>query len=349
MGDPADGMFLAGIRVERYAAAFPWRFGVLRWVVSSLTSSLYLAGCSCTPSLPNQNNGDDDTTVDSATIESGDTGPDPICDVPELEDNGSLASANLLPMEQIACGELQEPGDLDYWETEVDVETWLRVAVVSRGLGAIADVHLVVAPEGETAAKREDDEGTTDASLLWPAKPSTYSITVNEQNFNGDDERYEYELVVSTSKAPLEWDRFEVEPNGDFGSAMAVDAGEVIFGNMQGGIDNDWYMLDVPIGKHTLTVTIEAYSYGSAGDFSIWLYDDMQGLLPEGCDHDGCGPAQQNCVDCEVFGPPAGFAHDPILEFESLGGETLYWRVAEFQSEFGDAYWYTMKVELEGS
>ena len=322
---------------------------MVRQVLTSLSISALAAGCSCQPELPGQGEVQDDTQIDSAVIEPLDTGPVPPCDVPETEDNGSLADADLLPMELVGCGRLQEAADFDYWDTTVPADAWVRFAVVSRGLGAIADVHLLVLPEGETAAKRDDDEETTDASLLFPAKAGDYSITVSEQNFNGDEDRYEYELVVSTSKAPLDWDRFEVEPNDAFAEAVDVSPGEVIYGDMQGGIDNDWYKLDIPTGKHTLTVAVEAYAYGSAGNFSLWLYDEGLGLLPVGCNPDGCGPGQPNCVWCEVLGPPAGFARDPILEFESLGSETLYWRVVEYESKYGDAYWYTMRVELEGA
>ena len=322
---------------------------MLRWAVSTLILTIVHAGCSCSPKLPDQNNDPDSSTVDSAPIETGDTGPPPPCAVPELEDNGTPALANALPMEQVACGRLQEPNDLDYFETVVDADAWVRFAIVSRGLGAIADVHLLISPDGEPAARRIDDEGTTDASLLFPAKANTYTITVTEQFFNGADERYDYELVVSTSKAPMEWDRFEVEPNADSASATLVQPGEVLFGNMEVSLDNDWYRLDVPPGKHTLTVTVDAYVLGSAGNFSIWLYDDALSLLPDGCDPGGCGPAQQNCEWCEVYGPPVGFSHDPILEFESLGNETLYWRVVEYDSKFGDPYWYIMSVDLEGS
>jgi len=320
---------------------------LFRSAISSLVLAVFAAGCSCQPELPPEGDKDDQTR-DSAVVESADTAPPPPCDVPEVEDNGSPGTANELPMEQVACGRLQEPADFDYFETEVLADAWVRFAVVSRELGAVADVHLLVAPEGQPAAKREDNEGTTDASLLFPAKANDYVITVSEQNFNGAEERYEYELVVSTSKAPLEWDRGEVEPNDDFGSAMSTTAGETIFGDMQGGIDNDWYKVDVPNGKHTLTITIMAFPHGSAGDYSLWLYDQTQGLLPEGCDIDGCGPAQQNCEDCEILEGLIAGQHDPVLEFESLGNETLYWRVVEYDSKFGDAYWYTMHVGLEG-
>jgi len=339
-------------RVERYAGRIEREreTPVFRHLLTLLCLSALAAGCNCRPELPDANPDDvSETTTDTAPPPIGDTAPPPPCDVPETEDNGSPSTANLLPMEVVGCGQLQEAADFDYWDTTVPADAWVRFAVVSRGLGAIADVHLLVVPEGEAAAKREDDEGTTDASLLFPAKAGDYSIAVSEQNFNGDSERYEYELVVSTSKAPLEWDRYEVEPNDDHAGAQQVFAGEVLFGDMQGGIDNDWYWMDVPSGKHTLTVTIEAYAYGSAGNFSLWLYDAWQGLLPAGCDPEGCGPGQPNCVSCEVMGPPVGFARDPILEYESLGSETLYWRVVEFETKFGEAYWYTMRVDLEGT
>jgi hypothetical protein len=334
---------------QRYAGPSVGSCCLVRNAITVGVWAVLAAGCSCQPELPSNSNDDDTTPEDTAVPQGLDTGPTPPCEVPEVEDNGSPSDANLLPMEVVGCGRLQETADFDYWETTVPADAWVRFAVVSRGLGAIADVHLLVLPDGGVAANREDDEGTTDASLLFPASADDYLITVSEQNFSGDEERFEYELVVSTSKAPLDWDRFEVEPNDDFAGALEVVAGEVLFGDMRGGIDNDWYKVDVPSGKHTLTVTVEAFAYGSAGNFSLWLYDQGQSLLPPGCDPDGCGAGQPNCVPCEVFGPPAGFARDPVLEYESLGSETLYWRVAEFESKFGEAYWYTMRVDVEGA
>lgn len=308
-------------------------------MVGLLAASL-LQGCSCTPDLGNPNNNNNNTTSSTdSTPPPIDSGPEPLCAVPEIEPNDTVGEATTLPLELLGCGVIAEPGDIDVYETEVAEDGWLSVVTVARGMGSFADIQFVLQPPDGSAAIRTDDEGTTDASLLFPGTPGAWSIQVAEQNFTGGDQ-YFYRVIATTAKAPVEWTVAEVEPNDALLTAMPVGSGTTVFGDMGQNLDGDWYRIDVPPGKHTLTVEVVAYAEGSAGNFVLYLSDAGQNLLPM-----GCNPA----TTCATRGHPIDPAlHDPILEWESDGNEQLFVKVSEEDFRWGRHTWYVATFTLEG-
>lgn len=299
----------------------------------------WLAGCSCQPGLPSP---DAPTETDTgaaspADTSTGDTAPAPPCGAPEIEPNDAVGTATRLPMETIGCGAFDAPLDLDYFAFDLDEEGWVQVKVWARPLGSVADTHLVVTADDGTAATRTDDEGTSDSSLTFPGRPQQYRVQLLEQNGNGETARYFYELVAAVTKPPVAWTRLEVEPNDASASAITVADGDVIFGGMGATSESDWYAVAIPPGKHTFTVDVDAYEFGSTGDFSLVLYNAALEPLPLGC------------RDCVIETPPDRFARDPRLVWDSPGNEVLYLRLFEDAGRSGDAVWYAMSVTLEGS
>ncbi len=276
--------------------------------------------------------GDSGTPVDSV--------PAPPCAVPEQEPNDSVAEANALPLELKGCGVFAAPGDFDVFATEVDEEGWLAVGAVAKRIGSFADVQMVLTPPTGSAAIRVDDEGTTDASLLFPSTVGTWTIQLAEQNFNGGD-NYFYEVIASIAKAPVEWTASEVEPNDDLATAMPVAPGDAVFGDMGGNLDGDWFRIDVPPGKHELVVDVTAYAEGSAGDFVLYLSDAGGNLLPM-----GCNPS----TTCATRGDPVDPAlHDPVLSWTSDGNEQLFVKIAEEGFQWGRHTWYVIAFSLEST
>lgn len=302
-----------------------------------LGAAVGFTGCQCQPTIPNNNKQDPPTNQDSGAT-TGDTGSvAKPCAVPETEPNNSVTEANELPLEQMGCGVVSQPGDLDVFVTEVEEEGWLAVTTIARPLGSVSDIQFILEPPEGSAAYRLDDEGTTDASLLFPGTPGRWEIQITDQNFSGGDD-YFYNVIVSSAKAPVQWTASEVEPNDALATAMPVMSGDVIFGDMEDNLDGDWYRIDVPVGKHTLLATVTAYAEGSAGDFVVYLSDAQQNLLPMGCNPAG---------NCATRGHPVDPAlHDPILEWESEGNETLYVKVNEEDFRWGRQAWYIIAFEL---
>ena len=209
-------------------------------------------------------------------------------------------------------------------------ENWLEVVTVARNLGSSADVSLLLTPAEGGAVQRQDDEGTTDASLNFPSVVGPLTVSVTEQNNQGGGD-YHYELVVSISKAPVDWTATEVEPNDGQADAGLWAHGDRIFGDMDSNLDSDWYGIDVPEGRHLVTATVEAYAFGSAGDFNLTWFDAGLNLL--------AGPLFRHPID------PA--LHDPILEVESTGGETLYLKLSENDFRWGGHAWYVLDLRME--
>lgn len=307
----------------------------------SLAVALAVHGCKCTPDLDNDNDKDKDPPDPTPTDSWPDTGDvDKPCAYPEQEPNNTDAEANELPLEQIGCGTFSEAGDIDVFVADVVEEGWLSVATAGRSIGSFADIQFVLEPPDGSAAVRTDDEGTTDASLLFPGTPGRWELQLSEQNFTGGDV-YFYQVSVSSAKAPLEWTATEVEPNNDLASAMPVAHGDVVFGDMDDNLDGDWYRIDVPPGKHTLIADVTAYSVGSSGDFVIYLADVQQRLLPLGCNPNG---------NCGTFGDPIDPGlRDPLLEYESQGNESLFVKVGEEQFHWGRHTWYVISFSLVGT
>lgn len=315
-----------------------------------------LSACNCRPELPNppdivatEDTADgDDTGFDVPT--EPDTAPEPPCAVPEQEPNNTHDERTPLPMEEQGCGAFPAPNDLDIWEFEHTQEGWLGIEVDARSEGSLADVKLVLTSPGGVFAEREDDEESRDAHLLFPAPPDTYALLINEQNAAGDPTRYFYDVMVSRQKEPVSWNRDEVEPNeaAVASEAMVLASGDRVLGHIGGGSDQDWFVISVPAGRHTLQMDIDAYSFGSAGDFTVWMYDRNGVPLPVGCFEPGCPDTHPGCTLCGARRGQAGWERDPWRRYESPGDEQVFIQVTEAKGRRGVAYWYLLSVDLEG-
>lgn len=273
-----------------------------------------------------------------------DTGdlPDPIdtgepyvrCAVDELEPNGSLASALALTLEARACGRFQNPLDLDFWSFNLAADHWLSVEVGAQGIGSDArPVLLLSSAAGEEAAV--DATWTqADPRLVFPAKAGGWTMLLSESTASGDETHYPYELLLSEVKEPVTWDLAEPEgANDSLEAAAPVTSGQRLFGGIQSRWDMDWYALRVPAGKHAVSVQIEAFSAGSAGDFTLSVFHGAA--------------AESATVLAHVLTGAQGDEADPSAILSSMGGETLWVRVWEAHEQFGPATWYVFSATLE--
>ena len=173
-------------------------------------------------------------------------------------------------------------------------------------------------------------------ALLFPAVAGSYDLLVSEETQQGGADRFFYELLVTTAKAPVQYDTTDPGTNTNAGAALRVDSGERVLGTVADLFSpEDWYAMDVPAGRHQLRIDVDAFGLGSPGDFSIWLYDDRLEPLPEGC------------RVCEIDDGATGQERDPYFEYTSNGNETIFVSIRDVESRAGPAYWYWLQLELE--
>lgn len=304
--------------------------------VLSLGLAGFVTGCHCKPEIPNPPD-DEDTTPTGTTGATGDTAPPPPCEVPEVEPNDALETTTPLPLERQACGLFlgaEGGADLDWWSFTLEEDHWLEVDLRAAN-GSIADVAMLLQPaDGEWSVLREDDLETNDASVRFEAPAGEYVLTANEQTFSAG-ERFGYVLVVSEAKQPFDlYTMVEAEPNGDTVQANVIGPDEIVYGRIDGGPsplpDQDWFRIDIPADKHTLAIDVDAYRLGSTADLTARFYDGGGGVIsPPGAMTGGGG------------GDP-----DPIGDYESPGGESVYIQLLDTTNREGAASWYVLKVTL---
>jgi len=299
-----------------------------------------LTGCTCRPELPTDDS-DTHPTSTGETGATGDTGPLPPCDQPEVEPNDSVVDPPPIALEQHACGTFGSADDVDAWGFALEDEGWLSVEL-EKGEGSISDVELLIGPAPFTWVVERGDDSTdsNDAHLLFPAPADVYTVYARDAaDLSG--ERATWDLLVSEAKPPRIWTRDEIEANDAQASAETVVSGDVVFGTMEGnpGLpDRDWFAIDLPSGKQTLTVSVEAWTLGSAADVTLYLVDDGGAFLPPGCDP---------CA-IEGSGPPA-FERDPSVAYDSPGDETVAIQVVGIEDVVeSPASWYTIAFVVEG-
>lgn len=299
-----------------------------------------LPGCTCRPALPPGDSGPDPVST-AETASTGDSGPPPACDQPEAEPNDSLVDPPPLLLERHACGMFGSETDIDAWEFVLEEDGWLSVELEA-GEGSISDVLLRLGPSTfPWVVERGDDHiETNDAHLLFLAPADAYTVYASDAAGQAG-ERVTWDLLVSEAKPPLGWTRPEVEPNDLQGSAEVVITGDVVFGTMDGnpGLpDRDWFEIDLPPGKQTLTVSVEAWVHGSSADLTLVLVDPSGAFLPPGC------------APCEIpNGGPPEFARDPFVAYDSPGAETVAIQVIGIDALVeSPSSWYTISFDVEG-
>lgn len=300
-----------------------------------------VAGCQCRPdaSVPTP----EDTSEPPVDTARTDTAPPPPCAWPESEPNNSDAEADLLPLEAAACGTFGAPADSDFWSFTVSEETWLGIRIDAAENGSFANPSVVLSADDGLAILRTDGSETADVHLLFPTDPRVFTLLVLEQSGQGDsNDRWFYDAIATIQKAPLEWSEVEVEPNdtlADVELDNPVVSGAVVFGILEDADDRDLFRVDIPTGRHELTVTAQGFDLGSPADTELRLLD-ATGASP------GCGPDNAGCVFERGV---VGFERDPVLTYSSEGDESLFVRVQPEDDRGSAVHWYAIEVQIEGN
>lgn len=299
-----------------------------------------LVGCNgCTPKIPHGNDpppkndtSEDTDSGDSAdSTDSGpdtvDTGPPPMCDHVELEPNDTPEQAEALIMEEWACGDFIDFLDLDWLTFTPTQPGWITLRVEAADRGSAANPQVSVDGGGESAMVL-DGYLTSDPLLVFPAEDlETWRLTLAETNLlYGED--YTWYLMASLSKAPVDYDAEEAEPNDAYTEAGELALATPLLASIGSAGDFDWYKIHTTEeGEQTLTINITAFKEGSAADLSATLYDE-----------DGTTVLRE-----KTYGQ-IDYDRDPWFTKKVTGIKDLYVFVRN-ESETGSRFhWYTLEV-----
>ncbi|MDP2317423.1 MAG: hypothetical protein Q8P41_31350 [Pseudomonadota bacterium] len=295
---------------------------------------LVLAGAcnGCRPDFPNPPDTqppEDDSAppVDTSPDDSADSGPPPRCDFEEVEPNNSPDTSQTLPMELWACGDFSAYLDFDFFTITPNQTGWITIRAEAATRGSSANPQLVVEGGGE-GAQVLDGYLTTDPLLVFPAPAlEPYRITLAETNLlYGDD--YEWFLLTSLSKEPVEWDAEEVEPNDQSDEAQVFPLDQTVFGHMDREGDFDWYKITTTYeGEQNLVFDVTAFIEGSAANLKLVLYDS-----------DGVTELRTSS-NGEI-----SYDRDPYFQKKVTGIKDLY-LLARTEDDRGSRFhWYTLSV-----
>lgn len=299
---------------------------------SLLLLGVALAGCRACQGGEGETDPPDTEPEDTAEDSPTDTAivVPPRCSINEVEPNNVPGTETPLPLEKLACGEMNPVLDADQWSLTVEAATWVAVDVEARAIGSRADMGaiLVDVDRGESAQWIDGPTGP-DIHLRWPALPGRYLVALTEMDARGGEDEFFYELLATEVKEPLTWDAVEAEPNNSAAGAGPATLGGAMFGTISDAFDQDWLYVDIPSGKHLLTARADAFEFGSAAQLRLTL------TRPNGT------------IVASVNGGEEGWERDPTLTYVSQGSERLVIKVLDRLGRGGRPYWYVLNVSAE--
>lgn len=302
---------------------------------------LFLTGCNgCVPRFPDESDEDpppDSPPPDSPTdTQTGDSVPalPPRCDVMETERNDNVGLVTPIPMEQWVCGVLEpaDPyaaplGDVEYLSFTTPQPGWVEINLEAAARGSAADMQFVLYDEADSVTV-SDGFLTTDPMMRFPmSTPQSFTLVLGETTFLFGDE-YDWFLLTSLVKAPVEWSGYEAESNNAYTGANEFTLGQTIFGTIDPVGDLDWYHVVTPPEYTTIRFTTEAFAHGSPVDLTLGLYkaDGITQILED----------RYGDVD---------YDRDPWFEQKQTEANEWFLVVRNSIEKGSRFHWYTLKIE----
>ncbi len=297
---------------------------------------LLLTAChACRPQLPSDNGGDNggiDTALPDSgdTEETADTAP-PLpnrCDQLEVEPNNALDVSKAFLMEKWLCGAFLDGGsggDTEFLNFTTTQQGWVSVTLEAASRGSNADAQFLLYSD-ESAVIAYDYVDSTDPRVVVPAAVvGTYGLVLGETGYLSG-EGYDWAVMASLVKPPVDWTFQETEDNDDVELANPFTLGETVYGIMSPTADKDWYRLAVPDGLEAVVFQVEAFGSGSPVDARIDLYD-IDGELKKTC--------YSAVIDYDL---------DPYCEIKQTEATEWTFKVTD-EYDNGSAFsWYTLSV-----
>ena len=260
----------------------------------------------------------------------------------EDEPNNTPEDSTHLPLELLGCGNHAHGLDADLWDFDVPGATWISIRIDAGTIGSRLDPALTLVSDGSQAAQALERPQSLDINLVFPTVADHFTALLTPAHAVAEGEEYFYEMRVSEVKEPLLWNGTENEPNDLLVEARPVNHGDVLFGDMKDAFDEDWFLIEVPAGKHTVTVDVDAWEYGSAANYRMRFFPE--GIAGQVVDADPAFAEAGDTVLTDEWSDG-----DPYGVYESQGSESLYFKIHEFpDNRHGAAYWYVVNVTVEG-
>ena len=236
----------------------------------------------------------------------------------------------MLPLETVGCGTFIGDLEIDYWLIDFEYTGWLSISVAARSIGSPADPGMYLSAESGASAQVGDSTSGEDIEVVFPTGPDRFHAMLAEVQAGQGGEGHDYEIMASWVKAPVSYTTDEKEPNDTQNVGQDLTSGDHVFGWLDDSIDSDWYRLELPAGKQTITLDVDSWEYGSAGDFKLVVFDALGNKLG-------------TWATGEV-----GFERDPWVTFSVPGNQTLYVRIAEERNRSSHLCWYVLRYHREG-
>jgi len=290
------------------------------------------------PEQEQENPPPDTSSQDSAV----DTGEEPPCAEPEVEPNGEIAGAQVVEMEDWACGYFQETNDNDMMKFANEETGWMRVWVVGADRGSYADLQFyLIDQEEELTARAAQSPNSTDPKTTVPVSEfATWYATISNEQIDGYGEDYFWEFMASMTKQPVddwtieEQEELGSETNNKLEDAESIDVGDRVYGLVDDGEDRDWFVVSIPDGKSDVVLQVEAFAYGSPlnGYLAMYEYDSETG--------------EADLIDQTNHGQYSSEA-DPLLSTTISDAMDLYILLKADDSAGSPLYWYVIDVSVD--
>lgn len=302
-------------------------------------------GCAgCFGGLPSSNNNDNnnDPPIDDPSDDgdagggvgggTGDLVDPPPCDVPEEEPNDSRSEAQVLPMEQWACGFISEQGDVESFTTTMPEEGWMTLWARGADFGSTADLLLLLEnmDDNDYAARQGWMVGSTDAILTVPvADASDWLVQVVDEQSTFSD-THEWQLIATADKPPVEWGFVEDEASGNnaITTGDLLQDGDFVYGVLERN-DQDFYRIEIPPGRTQLYARVHAWRYGSPADTVLSLYRPNENLV-----------RTRNSGEND-------YDQDPMMDRTIYDDGTWYLKVDLAGAGGSPLYWYVLEIGLD--
>ncbi len=249
-----------------------------------------------------------------------------------------------MALEQTACGCFTEQADGEWLVFPAEDAEWIRIQVDAASRGSAADVAFnISALESFAVTLITGTMYSEDPWIVFPALgDAEYHLYLSERAGQyGDD--YEWQLLASEDKAPVEYTVVEVEDNDTADQAQDLPAGETVLGIISEPGDYDWYHIPVPdpgdAEKIKWTIDVEAYTSGSPLASRITLYESDV----VGADLDDVDWLATSFADSEDYD------QDPKIEIQSEEASDWYLVIKNPTSGGNDRgspfHWYSLAID----
>jgi hypothetical protein len=261
-----------------------------------------------------------------------DTSPPDACSQPEIESNNGYSDANEIELESWACGTLDTATDSEFLTFESPYDGWVKLTIDAASIGSSADMRLLFGDSSsQYVALNLSQRNSTDPKVVAPIPGDTDWYAILSEQYEGFGDDYFWQFQASMVKEPTEWDFEEEEDNNSTETGEPMVSGERVFGQLESGSDQDWFLIEVPDEDIPLVLSVEAQEHHSP------LHAEMSLYKPDGTRvrrTSSGGSAYDQDPYIEYTSTEAG-TWGVLIQVDSndqsagVGGSLLYWYVLE--------------------